>query len=114
MDELSKYVSWVRYEQRTLEDHQMSNWQLQAECSICRTIAGQIDDDLAGAIYCSECPDRPLGCRVVADAERLERWIVWAGTKLMRDTQREPRERRIRRLRSRDIGARQEGARRVG
>ena len=108
MTDLSKYISWVRYEQRTLEDHQMSNWQLQAKCSICRTIAGQIDDDLAGAIYCGECPDRPLGCQVVADAERLERWITWAGTKFMKDTLHAPQDARIRAMRRLD-GAQQYG-----
>ena len=110
MLDLGKAIAWVRYEQRTLEDHQMSNWQRQAKCSICRTIAGQIDDDLAGAIYCGECPECPTGCGTMADDERLERWIVWAGTKFMRDTLHAPQDARIRARRRLD-GAQQYGRR---
>lgn len=113
-DDLSKYAVWVRHNLRTIEDHELANWQRQAECAICRQFAGEIDDNLRGSIYCGTCQEKPEGCRVKADTERLERFVIWAARKLMLDTQREPRERRIRRLRSRDIGARQEGARRVG
>jgi len=113
-DELSKYTAWVRHDLRTIEDHELANWQRQAVCVICRKFAGEIDDALRGAIFCGECEEKPLGCREQASPERLERFIGWAARRLMLDTQREPREKRIRRIRSRDVGARQVDARRVG
>ena len=110
MNDLSKYISWVRYEQRTLPDNWLTNWQKQAECSICRTFAGEVDDNLSGLLYCGECPECPTGCGMVADDDRLERWIVWAGAKFMRDTLHAPQDARIRAMRRLD-GAQQYGRR---
>ena len=113
-DELSKYAGRIRNDLRTIEDHELANWQRQAVCRVCRAYAGQIDDGLRGSIFCGECAEKPLGCREQASAERLERFIGWAARRLMLDTRRKPREQRIRRLRSRDVEARQVDARRVG
>jgi len=84
MDELAKYIAWVKYEQRELKSNLCAEWQRQRECTIARMQVGDPSNGVLGSLFCLECEDRlnPGQCDQEADESREGEWLTWAACKV--------------------------------